>query len=46
MTTLSEASTARPQDRVIQRELKPRRDWAKLGLGTYFDAHSKRWRLA
>ena len=36
MSALTEASTARPQDRVIKRELKPRRDWAKLGLGTYF----------
>jgi len=35
MTTI-EATTARPQDRVVRRELKPRRDWAKLGLGTYF----------
>jgi putative spermidine/putrescine transport system permease protein len=35
MTTV-ESATARPQDRVITRELKPRRDWAKLGLGTYF----------
>lgn len=26
----------RPQDRVIQRATKRRRDWAKRGLGTYF----------
>ena len=35
MTTV-EAATARPQDRVITREPKRRRDWAKMGLGTYF----------
>jgi len=35
MTTV-EAASARPQDPVIRRELKRRRDWAKLGLGTYF----------
>jgi putative spermidine/putrescine transport system permease protein len=35
MTTV-EAATARPQDRVVRREPKRRRDWAKLGLGTYF----------
>ena len=26
----------RPQDRVITRQPKRRRDWAKWGLGTYF----------
>ena len=36
MTTASEAATGRPQDRVVTRELKRRRDWAKWGLGTYF----------
>jgi putative spermidine/putrescine transport system permease protein len=37
MTAAAEASTtARPQDRVLQRALKPRRDWAKWGLGAYF----------
>jgi hypothetical protein len=36
MTTAAEAATTRPQDRVIKRERKPRRDWAKWGLGTYF----------
>jgi putative spermidine/putrescine transport system permease protein len=30
------ATTARPQDRVIKRQLKPKRDWAKWGLGFYF----------
>jgi putative spermidine/putrescine transport system permease protein len=35
MTSAAEA-TARPQDRVITRQLKRRRDWAKWGLGTYF----------
>ena len=35
MTTV-EAASARPQDPVIRRELKRRRDWAKLGLGAYF----------
>ena len=35
MTTV-EAATARPQDRVIRRQLKQRRDWAKLSLGIYF----------
>jgi putative spermidine/putrescine transport system permease protein len=32
----AEAIPARPQDRVITRRLKPKRDWAKWGLGTYF----------
>lgn len=36
MTTAAEAATGRPQDRVVTRELKRRRDWAKWGLGTYF----------
>ena len=36
MTTASEAATGRPQDRVVTRELKRRRDWAKWGLSTYF----------
>ena len=27
---------ARPQDRVIKRETKERRDWSKIGLGVYF----------
>ena len=36
MTTAAEAATTRPQDRVIKRERKRRRDWAKWGLGTYF----------
>jgi putative spermidine/putrescine transport system permease protein len=35
MTGAAEA-VPRPQDRVITRQLKRRRDWAKLGLGTYF----------
>lgn len=35
MTTAT-AETGRPQDRVVKRELKRRRDWAKWGLGTYF----------
>src|SRR5437764_12247186 len=33
--TASETA-ARPQDRVIQRAIKPKRDWAKWGLGAYF----------
>ena len=36
MTTATEAATGRPQDRVVTREPKRRRDWAKWGLGTYF----------
>src|SRR5215467_11986338 len=36
MTAAAEATTARPQDRVITRKPKRRRDWAKWGLGTYF----------
>ena len=37
MTTAAGAATsARPQDRVIKRALKPKRDWAKWGLATYF----------
>ncbi len=37
MTTAAEASvTTRPQDRVVTRRLKPKRDWAKWGLATYF----------
>src|SRR5438105_11124 len=35
MTGAAEA-VPRPQDRVIRRQPKRRRDWAKLGLGTYF----------
>ena len=35
MTTAVEAA-ARPQDRVVKRPTKRRRDWAKWGLGTYF----------
>ena len=35
MTGAAEA-VPRPQDRVIKRQPKRRRDWAKLGLGTYF----------
>ena len=35
MTSAAEA-VPRPQDRVITRQPKRRRDWAKLGLGTYF----------
>jgi len=35
MTGAAEA-VSRPQDRVITRKPKRRRDWAKLGLGTYF----------
>ncbi len=35
-TTVNAATSARQQDRVIQRALKPRRDWAKWGLATYF----------
>ena len=35
MTTAVEAA-ARPQDRVVRRPTKRRRDWAKLGLGAYF----------
>jgi putative spermidine/putrescine transport system permease protein len=30
------AETPRPQDVVVRREIKPRRDWAKVGLGIYF----------
>ena len=26
----------RPQDAVVRREVKQRRDWSKLGLGVYF----------
>jgi putative spermidine/putrescine transport system permease protein len=26
----------RPQDAIVQRKVKPRRDWAKFGLATYF----------
>lgn len=36
MSAAAETTSGRLQDRVIQRELKPRRDWAKWGLGTYF----------
>jgi putative spermidine/putrescine transport system permease protein len=32
----TEAAGARPQDRVVRREVKNRRDWAKIGLATYF----------
>src|SRR4029077_11815371 len=35
MTTAA-ATTERPQDRVVRRELKRRRDWSKWGLGAYF----------
>src|ERR1700736_6994389 len=35
MTGAAEA-VPRPQDRVLTREPKRRRDWAKWGLGTYF----------
>ena len=35
MTTAAQAA-ARPQDRVITRQPKRRRDWAKRGLGLYF----------
>ena len=35
MTTAG-AATERPQDRVVTRELKRRRDWSKWGLGAYF----------
>jgi putative spermidine/putrescine transport system permease protein len=34
--TAAGAATERPQDRVITRQPKRRRDWAKWGLGTYF----------
>jgi putative spermidine/putrescine transport system permease protein len=34
--TAAAAATERPQDRVLTREPKRRRDWAKWGLGTYF----------
>src|SRR4051812_1543458 len=30
------ATSARSQDRVIQRAIKPKRDWAKWGLSAYF----------
>jgi len=36
MTAAVEAASERPQDRVITRRPKRRRDWAKWGLGTYF----------
>jgi putative spermidine/putrescine transport system permease protein len=36
MTTAAEVASERPQDRVITRQPKRRRDWAKWGLGTYF----------
>src|SRR5712691_26537 len=35
MTTAT-AATERPQDRVVTRKLKRRRDWSKWGLGAYF----------
>jgi len=35
LASLAEAAE-RPQDTVVRRKLKHRRDWAKLGLGTYF----------
>jgi putative spermidine/putrescine transport system permease protein len=35
MASAAEAG-ARPQDRIIRLPTKRRRDWAKLGLGTYF----------
>ena len=34
--TAAGAVTERPQDRVVTREPKRRRDWAKWGLGAYF----------
>jgi putative spermidine/putrescine transport system permease protein len=34
--TTGAATTERPQDRVVRRELKRRRDWSKWGLGAYF----------
>ena len=34
--TAAGVATERPQDRVVRREPKRRRDWAKWGLGTYF----------
>ena len=36
MTTAADVVSERPQDRVITRQPKRRRDWAKWGLGTYF----------
>src|SRR5438874_8963831 len=37
MASVTASETAAPpQDRVIQRAIKPKRDWAKWGLGTYF----------
>ena len=36
MTSAAETATTRPQDRVLTRQPKRRRDWAKWGLGTYF----------
>ena len=35
MATAAE-TVARPQDAVVRREVKQRRDWAKWGLGVYF----------
>src|SRR6059036_3420165 len=35
-TAADAAAPSRPQDRVITRELKPKRDWAKWGLAGYF----------
>ena len=35
MATAAE-SVARPQDVVVRRDVKQRRDWAKWGLGVYF----------
>jgi putative spermidine/putrescine transport system permease protein len=32
----TEAAGTRPQDRVVRREVRHRRDWAKIGLATYF----------
>ncbi len=36
--TMAQAAEAgvRPQDAVVRREVKQRRDWAKVGLGVYF----------
>jgi putative spermidine/putrescine transport system permease protein len=36
MATATETATGKPQDRVVRREPKRRRDWVKWGLGTYF----------
>jgi putative spermidine/putrescine transport system permease protein len=36
MASATAAASSRPQDRVIHRAIKPKRDWAKWGLGAYF----------